>query len=71
MIGKVWWDEEPEKKRIVTRYCKSCQRGDTRDLNHIHFVDIVSPQGIGHKFGPNEFTACGKDATGEEWWWRY
>jgi hypothetical protein len=29
---------------------------------------IVSPQHVAH-FGDEGMTECGKDATGEKWWW--
>jgi ribosomal protein S27AE len=76
MIGTVYWDEE-DKQRDVKKLCQSCQNSAKSHgfpgMKTIDDVALVSSQKIGHlhSFWHGDRTACGKDATGEEWWWRY
>jgi hypothetical protein len=43
--------------------CKVCEAsGETG-------YEVVSPQGLRHRGSTDGTTACGKDATGEGWWW--
>jgi len=59
----VYWEEEPERSRKVTRGCKVCGG----DISH---PMIVSPSGMAHESEGYGVTVCGRDATGPEWWWR-
>ncbi len=59
---------EIDRPEIVGR-CKVC-RVTTEDVDANKVV--VSPAGVAHFTEDHtcaEFTACGKDATGEFWWW--
>lgn len=48
--------------------CKRC--GVTaHDIAHRPGIVIVSPRRIAHYEAEYGMTACGKDATGEFWWW--
>lgn len=68
-LGEVYWEDEPGRKRVVKRLCRSCRWVPLPPL-----IRLVSPQGIAHEQGtymqPEGHTACGKDATGMDWWWR-
>lgn len=70
----VYWEDDPTRTRAVTHVCGTCSRflrreyGRTLDYNG----HIVSPTGtvhVQHDFNEGH-TACGKDATGDGWWWR-
>lgn len=64
-IGTVYW-EDMAKSREVVRFCPVCRpEGGTIDD-----VMIVSRVGVAHESGGYGVTDCGKDATGEHWWWR-
>lgn len=69
-LGTVWWDDDPARKRLVTRICARCQAYTA--IRSLDEVWIVSPAGLGHAESEyNEgHTACGLDATGLDWWWR-
>lgn len=62
--------EEIRPRPEVVSYCARCKRSwyceDERDAG------IVSPTGVAHwqHWFTNEHTACGIDATGDQWWWR-
>ena len=72
----IYWEGEPGRTRIVRSICAPCQKFMVREFGmrlRIEEPGIVSPRGVMHAQGeyPNEDrTACGKDATGEDWWWR-
>lgn len=69
-LGTVWWAEEPERKRQVKRVCGPCHH--ITAIASLDEVYIVSPAGIAHAESEirEGCTACGKNATGEDWWWR-
>lgn len=58
-------------KPPVSRACKVCEGSiETRwaatfKVGH----GVVSPTGIEHTGLDGGLTACGKDATGDGWWW--
>lgn len=76
MTYTVYWEDDPTRAREVTGICTTCQRIMIKDYDIMlkrESVMIVSPTGLGHAQGnyPNDdHTLCGKDARGEEWWWR-
>lgn len=78
MIGVVYWEDDPERERVIRRLCRRCQASvDKWTLEKMESkkdVDCVSPKGIGHAGGlawhTDGQTACGIDATGDDWWWR-
>lgn len=53
------------EKREVVRDCKVCLSGDELGYG----CGIVSPSGIAHIGVYGGDTRCGKDATGDGWWW--
>lgn len=65
-LGTVWFEETGEE-RVVRSLCKACRWVPIEPL-----VRLVSPQGVAHEQAPHgdPRTACGKDATGDDWWWR-
>jgi hypothetical protein len=50
----------------IKRGCSSC--GITGEDIQGHYV-VVSPTGIAHQGAEYGETLCGKDATGDKWWW--
>jgi hypothetical protein len=48
----------------VRDVCKVCEGSQETGIGA-----IVSPQGLEHVGLAEGTTACGKDATGEGWWW--
>lgn len=75
-IGTVHWEGE-QKERTVKGFCENCQRSVsqgnlTRRMRTIEEVTIVSPSGIAHAQHEDgtEYTACGLNAAGLDWWWR-
>ena len=66
VITTVWWEDDPAITRDVVAYCKRCAQG----FEGGEEVEIVSPAGIAHCNGRGEFTKCGINATGLDWWWR-
>lgn len=52
----------------VKGYCKRCRRDPYG--RHDEAFAVVSPTGITHIGEEYGETACGIDATGENWWWR-
>ena len=61
-------DDETPRPKIESR-CAVC-KVEQRDVEE-HRV-VVSPSGKAH-FGSDIYpgdTSCGKDATGDGWWWR-
>jgi hypothetical protein len=60
-------DEETGVERMVTGLCKLCAKSWPHP-NHTHYA-VVSPTGVAHVGADYGMTACGKDATGEDWWW--
>jgi hypothetical protein len=67
---KVFFEETGEE-RIVTHLCRRCKER-TRFPFTIREAPLVSPRGVGHDQHDvyDDRTLCGKDATGERWWWR-
>lgn len=70
----VYWEDDPGRTRVVQRACKVCRRFLLREYGvflSATNVSIVSPSGLAHcQHDSNEgHTACGKDATGPDWWW--
>lgn len=72
----VYFEGRPERTLIVKRACATCDRFFVREHGDksVSFAWplIVSPNGVAHvESSHNEgHTACGKDATGPDWWWR-
>lgn len=57
-------DEVPRPK--IVSLCRVCHvKQEDADKNEV----IVSPYGIAHYGSSYGATACGKDATGDSWWW--
>ena len=73
-LGTVWWDENPDRKRTVKRFCERCQNAVyySQRMRSLNDVGIVSPTGIGHsqRWDGDAVTACGVKADGPDWWWR-
>jgi hypothetical protein len=60
-------DAERPRPPIVKR-CAVC--GTTLDAQLYPWaVGVVSPSGVEHIGCDDGVTACGHDATGDEWWW--
>lgn len=57
--------EEAVPQPVVKRRCASCvkQGGDWSGPG------VISPNGIEHAGADYGLTECGKDATGDNWWW--
>jgi hypothetical protein len=56
---------ESGETREVVRDCKVC-----RSAPEVYGDGVLSPSGIAHIVaGYGDHTLCGKDATGESWWW--
>lgn len=69
-LGTVYFEETGEEREVVSM-CKLCARVDPSfAYESIADVPIVSPSGVGHHSSGYGVTDCGKDATGEGWWWR-
>lgn len=63
----VYWADEPERKRMVLGLCGSCAR--SRDFDASDY-ELLSPAGTAHvQAWDSDKTLCGRDATGEQWWW--
>ena len=58
--------EETGEERAVWRYCRRCAQG----FEGGEEVEIVSPSGVAHCQRGDEYTKCGIDAAGPDWWWR-
>lgn len=58
-------DVEVERP-VVQRLCERCY---TREATWLRSEQIVSPQGVAHIGQDGGTTACGIDATGDNWWW--
>ena len=76
-LGTVTWDDDPTKEREVRDFCERCQQSVsqgnfTRRMSGFEDVKIVSPTGLAHAQREDgfEFTACGLNAAGPEWWWK-
>lgn len=73
--GAIYWEDDPLRTRRVRGICRVCQRFMSREYGmeiSVGNAGIVSPSGIAHAQHDfrHEETACGKDATGSDWWWR-
>jgi hypothetical protein len=56
---------ETGETRTVERDCKVCLRGQ-----EVYGDGVLSPSGIAHIVASyGDTTLCGKNATGESWWW--
>jgi hypothetical protein len=67
---KVYWEEEG-KEREVTGICRRCYSPPLSILTEKDSFAIVSPRGMAHMGGEtSEMTACGINATGDDWWHR-
>ena len=72
-LGTVYWEDEPEKERVVARVCRRCQeRAWEGRIVEFSDVMIVGPRGVAHIQSDVDETktVCGSDATGKDWWWR-
>ena len=58
--------DEPEPRPTIYRLCELCKV--TRE-DHDNNKVIVSPRGMAHFGADYGRTECGKDATGDKWWW--
>lgn len=56
--------EETGDTREVLRDCASCLRAGEH-----YGCAVISPSGIAHIGCDGGNTLCGKDATGDAWWW--
>ena len=61
-VRTVTFDETGET-RDVLRDCKVCRRHA-----EVYGTGVLSPSGVAH-ITEYEDTLCGKDATGDGWWW--
>lgn len=57
-------DEETGEERTVVRDCVVCL-----SAAESYGCGIVSPSGLAHIGVDGGYTLCGKDATGDDWWW--
>ena len=65
----VYWAEDPDRKRAITGHCGNCERTHVYIFDPKHMGTVVSPAGVLHVGAEYGLTACGVDATGDEWWW--
>jgi hypothetical protein len=56
---------ETGEERIVLGQCKTC----ARIYPSTSGTGIISPSGCEHIGVEDGMTACGRDATGDQWWW--
>jgi hypothetical protein len=64
-LGTVYWEGEPARERMVRRWCLICRP----EGGSINDVQIISRVGVAHESAGYGVTDCGRDATGENWWW--
>jgi hypothetical protein len=57
------WFEETGEKRPVRGWCATCVKQE------VYGTGVVSPSGLMHVGVDGGDTRCGKDATGDGWWW--
>lgn len=55
--------EDTGEERKIVRDCRRCNNPAT------HGLPVISPTGVAHIVAGGERTFCGKDATGDGWWW--
>lgn len=61
--------QETGEIRYLTGVCQICKSGSWKpDL--MKEPEVVSPTGRVHEGKEGGMTWCGRDATGEGWWWR-
>lgn len=60
----IWFEETGEKRTVVSR-CLVCYPPGTTDDQ----TGCVSRNGVEHVGDLYGMTFCGKDATGDGWWW--
>lgn len=71
----VYWDDDSGRSRVVRGVCMVCHSYMRREYGVSitrGSAPIVSPSGLAHA-GHDHIdgdTACGKDATGPDWWWK-
>lgn len=51
----------------VKAYCKTCL--GPNKLRPLPGQETISPRGVVHYGSSDGSTLCGKDATGDNWWW--
>lgn len=62
-------EEETGKVYVVRSNCLACEgTWAARESEHAFLFNTKS--GVLHIQGNQEFTACGRDATGENWLWQ-
>ena len=59
----VYWEDESRPPRAVIGYCSACKTKPGE------LVQLVSPRGFAHH-ADGDTTLCGRNATGDDWWWR-
>jgi len=74
MSRAVWFEETGERREIVG-VCARCKERSGRYGEPVlseYDACIVGPRGVAHSqsYTHPERTLCGRDATGESWWWR-
>lgn len=65
VVGVKTW--EPVPKPTVKGACKTCHSSLAWGVRPVG--TIVSPRGIEHVGCEDGDTLCGRDATGDAWWW--
>jgi hypothetical protein len=61
-------NEIPLSALTLKGVCSRCHPGEDDPVRLE--VQLVSPAGIVHEGKDDGMTWCGKDATGDGWWWR-
>jgi len=61
--------EDTGEERELKGFCSVCYPEAPLTWRDVD-IDIVSPSGTVHALGGWGNTVCGRDATGESWWWR-
>ncbi len=56
-------------KPPVNRLCAVCARTDYALWSGAEHSGVVSQTGVEHVGLEGGVTACGRDATGDGWWW--
>lgn len=61
--------EDTGVERNIVGRCGNCERTHFYVFDPKHMGTVVSPAGVMHVGAECGMTACGVDATGDEWWW--
>lgn len=69
MSAKVYWEDDPTRERNIVGRCGRCERTLIFIFDPKWHGWILSPKGVMHIGVDGGKTACGIDATGDEWWW--